>query len=242
MILRLDELTQQETSEYLEKKQAIAIPFGTLEAHGRHLPMGTDGFCAQAFSDKIAERFSIMSAPVLSYGVTNGLFRYKGASTFKKETYNNFVLELLESFIEAGFREFVLVNGHGGNVEALNWAALNIMKDKNARVIVVHWWDAVDDAVAAVYEGKGGHAACEETAVILAYRPELVKKEKYDDISCYSPKKGIVAYPHPGTVLLYDEKSIKPDFDEKKAEIFMEKAVEFLFERISEAFEAWKRM
>jgi creatinine amidohydrolase len=70
----------------------------------------------------------------------------------------------------------VVVNGHGGNVDALSMAAKDVARETNLVIIIINWWiDLAKEARRRVLETPEGHAAEDETSEVWAAYPHLVK-------------------------------------------------------------------
>lgn len=219
----LEEMNTTEVEAALERQAPLFLPLGTLEAHGRHLPVGSDTLLAKGVAVELARRFSGIVAPALGYGLTNLLAQTAPASFYDESLYEAFVGATIEHFIRHGFQRIVLVNGHGGNRDALKHAARKLVRRERAALAVVNWWLLAEEPARAIYGDTGGHAAVEETAGILFFHPELVNPDLYNpEMDDMVPEDGIWCYPPPGEVLLYKgEGKGRPDFDAAKARTMM---------------------
>jgi len=228
-LVKLDELTYPKIQELLDDGvDTLLWPVGTMEAHGRHAPVGTDNYCAEEIAWRLADRLNWPVAPTLNYGVTSGLIAYPGGVRIPKPQYEELVQIILSDFLRMGFKRIIVVNGHGGNTESLGKVVKDmIAEDRGKRhLVIVDWWYIAVDALKEVYGRPGGHAALDETAAIVAYRPELIDKSAYrkEDMIAFTP--GVISAPYSAAVLLYDEGDASPDFDEDKANLFMDKVIE----------------
>jgi creatinine amidohydrolase len=140
---------------------------------------------------------------------------------------------------EKGFSRIVVINGHGGHLNELKNAALKVYKTRKAKIAVIHWWLLCDDITKQVYGVTGGHAGVDETAGILAIDKSLVKKEKYKKEMAYKYDEAMNVMPTPSSIILYKEKEGYPDFDEKKAKVYMTKVAEKIRKMILEIFKKW---
>ncbi len=204
--IRWDELTYAELSGALSRGvDSVVFPVGTVEPHGAHLPLGTDTIIAEVIGGLVAERVGALLLPALPYGVTSGLHGYPGSVRVPPEVVEALVLSVLESVSLHGVKYALLLNGHGGNTQSLESAARQAWLRHRLATMVVDWWVvARERGLTRQLLGKeGGHAATDETAVMLAARPELVKRELYSDETVYVYSPGVKAYPLPGTVINY---------------------------------------
>jgi creatinine amidohydrolase len=243
-LIKLEMLTWPEVRDLLgEGKTTLLLPVGTIEAHGLHAPIGTDNFCAEEIAWRMGERLGWPVAPTLNYGITTGLIAYPGAVRIEKELYSSLIKSILLNFFEMGFRRIVIINGHGGNTEALtNVAKELIAADRGKRhLIIIDWWQLDSQAIEEVYGGVGGHAALDETACMVAFRPETVKPEAFDPAHRVVFQPGVVSLPYPASMLVYSEGNATPDFDPEKARVFMDKVLDNIEMILSEEVKLFER-
>jgi creatinine amidohydrolase len=239
MIYKLENLNWMEFEGLVPKKiKTIILPVGTIEAHGV-ISLGTDVQIPQKIAEMIAEDLKAIIAPPVYYGVTRNLYFYPGSLSVTSQTFENYLYEILDSMAEKGFSRIVVINGHGGHLNELKNSALKVYKTRKAKIAVIHWWLLCDDITKQVYGVSGGHAGVDETAGILAIDKSLVKKEKYKKEMAYKFDEAMNVMPTPASIILYKGKEGYPDFDEKKAKIYMNKVVEKIRKMILEVFKKW---
>ncbi|MGB2696736.1 MAG: creatininase family protein [Candidatus Zixiibacteriota bacterium] len=239
---KLDELNWMEFQELVPKKiQTVIIPVGTIEAHGV-ISLGTDTHIAIKLCQMIADDLKAILAPPIYYGVTRTLYSYPGSLTVKSETFQAYMTELFESLVDKGFSRIVVINGHGGNIDELDKAGLKINQTTKAKVAVVHWWIFCEDITKELYDQPGGHGGVDETAAILAIDKKLVKKQRYKKEMAFIYQKGLRAYPGPATIFLSPEGQGYPNFDEKKAKLFLKRSADKIKKTLLDIFKRWKRV
>lgn len=112
--------------------------------------------------------------PPIWYGVCTAMRRHKGTIDISPETLSRLVVEVLREANRNGARLAVIINGHGGNTQALHYAARVASRLADIAVAVVDWWrDVAEDTRRRLFE-KPGHAGEDETSAMLAIKPELV--------------------------------------------------------------------
>lgn len=242
--LYLKELNTVQVEELLEKEAPLFIPVGTLEPHGRHLPVGTDTYCAEKVAEKLCEAFEGVIAPSVEYGLTNVFAQTSPSSFFPVDLYQAFMEQIIRTFYKQGFKKIIIINGHGGNKDALKPLLRKIVREAPIALSIIHWWMFAEEFVEPIYQTQpGGHAAVEETAAILYAHPELVTKANYkpstDD--CV-PNDALWLYPPIGEVLLNEPNKGQPCFDKDKADKFMETVISNLESRLSKWFKSFKRL
>jgi creatinine amidohydrolase len=242
MLYKLENLNWMEFKELVPKKiKTIILPVGTIEAHGV-ISLGTDVQIPQKIAEMIAEDLKAIIAPPVYYGVTRSLYFYPGSLSVTSQTFENYLYEILDSMAEKGFSRIVVINGHGGHLNELKNSALKVYKTRKAKIAVIHWWLLCDDITKQVYGVSGGHAGVDETAGILAIDKSLVKKEKYKKEMGYKFDEALNVMPTPSSIILYKEKEGYPDFDEKKAKLYMEKVAEKIKKMVLEVFKKWDEL
>ena len=237
-----EELNWTEFEKLVPQKYDTAIlPVGTIEAHGV-APLGTDNMIPVEMARRLAPDLNAIIAPTINYGITRTLLAYPGSLSVAAETFEQYVSEVMFSIADWKFKKLVVLNGHGGHLEQLARAARQVWQAKRIKIAVVHWWTCCDDIVERIYGRQGGHAATDENAAIQAFRPDLIHKELYSDQMVYNQPQGFAVYPNPGTILAYTQNAGYLDFDQKKAEEYLEAAVERIKTHILEIFKRWERL
>jgi mycofactocin system creatininase family protein len=143
----------------------LAVPLGSCEQHGPHLPLDTDARIAVDLADRLAAaRDDLLVAPALAYGASGEHAGFAGTLSIGKDGLTLVVVELVRS--ADAFAGVVLVNGHGGNAAALQ-RAVTTLTAEGRRVLA--WSPSV--------EGDA-HAGRTETAALLALAPSVVRMER----------------------------------------------------------------
>jgi len=161
--------------EKVDKTVAL-LPTGIIEAHGPHLPLGTDALMATYIAEEAARRTNVLLLPTVWYGNTYILDKFPGTISISNETLYRLYLDIFREVARNGVRYLVVVNGHGGNVDALSMAAKDAARETKLTVILVNWWiDLAKETRRRVLETPEGHAAEDETSEVWAAYPHLVK-------------------------------------------------------------------
>ncbi|MEZ5308037.1 MAG: creatininase family protein [Pyrinomonadaceae bacterium] len=224
------------------KIDTVLLPTGTLEPHGV-INNGADNTAPTAMAQAIAEKTNAMIAPTLNYGITGSLEAYPGSMRISESAYRPFVKEILEGLAKNGFRNIVILNGHGGGQTAvLQSVAAEVATEKKVRTLVINWWTFASDVTKSVFGEDGGHAGWNETAYIQAIDKTLVNKEIYnDDLATANPAPGSwSATPFPSSIGLYKEGEGYPKFDQAKADEYFRKVNEKVAELIIEVRRKWE--
>jgi len=222
--------------------RTVLLPTGTLEPHGV-VNNGADNTAPTAIARQIARRVNALIAPTLPYGITGGLEAYPGAFQISEAAYRPFIKQVLEGLAKNGFRNIIILNGHGGPQTAvLNSVAAEVAAERRVRTLVINWWSYASDVTRQVFGEDGGHAGWNETAFIQAIDPSLVHPERYkDDLATPYPAPGTwSAAPFPSSIGLYQPGQGYPKFDQKKAEEYFSKVNDKIAGLINEVIRKWE--
>ncbi len=182
----IEEITMEEFKKALRKTKTILIPFGTVEEHGRHLPLSTDTMVAVEALKSVAEKKRVFIAPPIHYGVCTSTRQHPGTITIKPSTLRALTRDIVVDCYQKGLRNFILVTGHGGglHINAMKEVAEELVEEiKGIKIAVVCPYTILYTELSEIAETENdSHAGELETSLILAIRPELVKgtsKEEY---------------------------------------------------------------
>jgi creatinine amidohydrolase len=238
----MDRINWMEFKEIVPSKiQTVLLSTGTLEPHGV-INNGADNTAPTAIAKTIAERVNAMIAPTLPYGITGSMEAYPGAFQITEAAYRPFVKQILEGLAKNGFRNIIILNGHGGGQTAvLNSVAAEVATEKKVRTLVINWWSFASDETKQVFGEDGGHAGLNETAFIQAIDPTLVHQELYKaEMATAYPTAGTwSAVPFPSSIGLYQKGQGYPQFDQKKADEYYKKVTDKVANLINEIVGKW---
>jgi creatinine amidohydrolase len=223
------------------KINTVLLPTGTLEPHGV-ANNGADITAPVAISRRIAKRLNAMIAPVLPYGMTGSMEAYPGAFQITESAYRPFIKQVMEGLAKNGFKNIIVINGHGGGQTAvLSAVASEVSTEKKVRAMVVNWWSYCSDVTKQVFGEDGGHAGWNETAFVQAVDPALVHPERYKDelTTAYPAPNTWSAFPFPSSIGLYTAGQGSPKFDQKKADEYFAKVNDKVANLISEVIRKW---
>ncbi|MCC6914538.1 MAG: creatininase family protein [Rhodospirillaceae bacterium] len=171
------------TQADLPLKDAVAvIPLASMETHGPHLPLGTDGLIAEGILAHAAERITAraVSLPTLWLGASSEHCAHAGTLSCEPEHMIASIAAHGEGLARAGIKRVVLFNGHGGNIALGSIAALKLRTRFDMLAASAHWLDFGLPAglIAPAPANPDVHGGWVETSVMLHLAPHLVKREK----------------------------------------------------------------
>ena len=240
----MDRINWMEFKEVVPSKiTTVLLPTGTLEPHGV-VNNGADNTAPTAIARTVARRTNALIAPTLPYGITGSMEAYPGAFQITEAAYRPFVKQILEGLAKNGFRNIIILNGHGGGQTAvLNSVAAEVAMEKRVRTLVINWWSFASDETKEVFGEDGGHAGWNETAFIQAIDPALVHKDRYnEDLATAYPTSGTwSAVPFPSSIGLYQKGQGYPKFDQAKADLYYKKVMDKVAILISETVRKWDK-
>jgi creatinine amidohydrolase len=178
----LGSLTKDEFAVAMQEARWLLLPFGTVEAHGPHLPLATDLLQAEHICDAVARRVNGLVAPAIPYGVCRTFRNFPGTISLTPPTLQAMVREVVGGYVRHGGRKFALITGHAesGQMEAMREAVLPLANaDPGLTVLTVGPYDFLDPIRReAGLAGKDGHAGSIETSQMLVVAEALVRMDR----------------------------------------------------------------
>lgn len=177
----LYKLTRPEIEEYLEHDDIVLLPVGATEQHGRHLAIDTDSYISHEVAKRIAEKSGVLVAPVVPFGFSKAHMCFKGSISLELDTLITVYREVIEALHHHGFNKVIVINGHGGNINAINEAIRQIKEKSGKTVYNIPAWCAdagFGKSVVHVLKQEGGGHACEEETSTALYLGQRVLMEE----------------------------------------------------------------
>jgi creatinine amidohydrolase len=184
----LPHMTWPEVEEALTRSDVALIPVGSIEQHGRHLPLGTDIYAATELCRLVAQRADAIVVPVVLAGLSAHHLGFAGSLTLSQGTFEQVVFETVEALIHHGIRKVAFYNGHGGNTASV---ANVITRINNSTVAAAVDLGQVEvPAVDSPYEAPefDWHAGVGETSGMMYLTPPLVQMDEAENpVLTFSP-------------------------------------------------------
>lgn len=180
------------------KETVVLVPVGSIEQHGPHMPLNVDVLLSRAMAGQVAEELrGLVAAPVV-YGYksqqrSGGGNHLPGTTSLDAATIISIAKTLTLEFARHGARKIAFINGHFENYQFLYEGVdlalreLKLAGIEDMKVVLLSYWDFVDDAtIAELYpDGFTGwdleHGGVLETSLMLHLFPEKVDMAKVVD-------------------------------------------------------------
>ena len=196
METKLEKLTWPEVEEIVNKPHAVIVPVGSVEQHGRHLPLNVDYECPKYIAEKAAIRIAeqhdvrVLVAPAIHYGETSTGFQdFPGVIGLTIDTAIRMFEDIARSFVNSGFKKIVFLNGHYSNSGPLGIALRKVyVTNRDVNLYGVNWFALGGDVFNRIKKSEFGlHADEMETSASMVIQPENVRfEEAVKEIPAYS--------------------------------------------------------
>src|SRR5262249_41044817 len=124
----------------------------------------------------------VLLLPTQWFGASSHHLRFGATLSAEVETHIEMLCDLLTPLLEDGYQRVLILNGHGGNIDTMQTALRILQPDYKDRMIgAASYWDLASKELAGLADGARknmGHACEFETSMMLALRPELVKRDR----------------------------------------------------------------
>lgn len=189
----IGEITMPGFKKGVKRSSVLVVPFGTVEAHGTHLPLNTDTLIIrEAVSEASKRKKGLFVAPPIEYGVCTSTGPHPGTLGISPASLRAMTADIVKSAHAHGFRRIMLVSGHGGglHVAALKEVAEDMVSSLDGLVMAAFSiYDLIGREAAEIAETENdSHAGELETSLVMFLAPDLVKGRS---------KKEYPAFPRP---------------------------------------------
>jgi creatinine amidohydrolase len=183
--LHFADCTWKEMEAFPRETGVLFLPVGSTEAHGPHLPLGTDVVISEAMAVGAATMLRERGAaslvlPAVAYSVTDFAGSFAGSLSVRFETARELIADVCRAALGQGFRRLCVANSHlePRHVDSIN-AALEAVKAETGVAVAFPDKRRRRWATALTEEFVSGacHAGQYESSIVMAVRPELVDDE-----------------------------------------------------------------
>lgn len=168
-----------------EASRSIAVlPLGATEQHGPHLPAETDAIIAGAMAEELAKAapadLPLLLLPAEAVGYSPEHLDYEGTLSLPYDEAIERWISIGADLAAQGVRKLMLLNAHGGNSPLMTIVATELRVRHDMFCVATSWtrFGAADGLFDPDEIALGIHAGALETSVMLALRPELVRRDR----------------------------------------------------------------
>ena len=182
--MRFYDMTAPEIRKVSRDKTLVLAPIAACEQHSRHLTVYTDTILVTAVAEGAEQRLrdQVLLLPTLWFGASAHHLRFGGTLSAEVDTHVTRQCDLIAPLLEDGFERVMILNGHGGNIDTMHMALRRLQTIyPQKQCTAASYWEIAEKELAALAEGPRknmGHACEFETSMIMALRPDLVRKEE----------------------------------------------------------------
>src|SRR5262245_22649788 len=182
--MRFHDLTFPQIRQIPRDRTVVVAPIAACEQHSLHLPTFTDTLLVTAVAEGAEKQASdeILLLPTLWFGASHHHLRFGATLSASVDTHIDMLCELVRPLLDDGFLRLLILNGHGGNIDTMQTALRRLQPNYRDRTLAAaSYWDLAQQELAALAQGPRktmGHACEFETSMVLALRPDLVRKDQ----------------------------------------------------------------
>jgi creatinine amidohydrolase len=174
-----EELTADDFRQAIQKAQGTCVlPFGILEKHGPHLPLGTDLLNVRYASLHAADEEYAIVFPEYYFGQIFEAKHEPGTIAYSRDIELNLLQETTDEMARNGCKKVLIVNGHGGNESLLPYFAQSQMDQPHDYVVYVQWGANKEPDNPLRKDSLDMHAGQSETSNTMVSRPDLVHLDR----------------------------------------------------------------
>jgi len=177
---RWEELTAADFRSAIEQsKHTCVLPFGIVEKHGPHMPLGTDLLKVRSAVLQSVQREYAVVFPEYYFGQIFEAEHQPGTIAYSSHLQMELLQETTDEMARNGCKKIIVVNGHGGNENLLPYfAQTQLEKPHDYVVYVLPVLSAPPGGPAKKSSGPDMHAGESETSKMLVARPDLVHMDR----------------------------------------------------------------
>ena len=170
-----EELTAADFREGIHRSQGTCLlPFGILEKHGPHLPLGTDLLDVRYAALHAAEQEYAVVFPEYYFGQIAEARHEPGTVSYSREMQLALLQETTDEMARNGCKKVIIVNGHGGNDSLLPFFAQTQLDKPHDYVVYVFDQRTPESGGPPKKTKIDMHAGESETSKMMIARPDTV--------------------------------------------------------------------
>ncbi len=174
-----EELTAADFTKGIQQSQGTCLlPFGILEKHGPHLPLGTDLLDVRYAALHAAEREYAVVFPEYYFGQIFEARHEPGTVAYSAHMQLDLLQETADEMARNGCKKIIIVNGHGGNEHVLPYFAQAQLAAPHDYVVYVFDERSPQSGGPAKKSSLDMHAGESETSKMMVARPDTVHNDR----------------------------------------------------------------
>ena len=185
-----EELTAAEFREAIAKSQGTCLlPFGILEKHGPHLPLGTDLLNVRYVTEHAVQQEYAVIFPEYYFGQIAEARQEPGTVAYNMDLQMKLLQATTDEMGRNGCKKILIVNGHGGNEHLLPYFAQAQLDTPHDYVVYVQRGHEIPKKEGAERTEPDMHAGERETSDVLVTHPNLVHMDRAKEESGADQKR-----------------------------------------------------
>ncbi len=181
---RWEELTAPDFVQAIQRSQGTCLlPFGILEKHGAHLPLGTDLVNVRYLSLTAASQEYAVVFPEYYFGQIFEAKHQPGTVAYSLQLQLQLLQETTDEMARNGCKKVLIINGHGGNEHLLPLFAQAQMERPHDYVVYVYWPFPTEAGRPQKKDNVDMHGGESETSHTMIARPDLVHLDRVQNDS-----------------------------------------------------------
>jgi creatinine amidohydrolase len=174
-----EELTAEDFRTAIQQSRGTCLlPFGILEKHGPHLPLGTDLLDVRHAALAAARQEYSLVFPEYYFGQIFEAQHEPGAMAYSGHMQLELLQETSDGMARNGCKKIIIVNGHGGNESMLPFFAQSQLAMPHDYVVYIFGLLDTPPGGPAKKTTVDMHAGESETSSMLVSRPDLVHLDR----------------------------------------------------------------
>lgn len=174
-----EELTAPDFVNAIRQSQGTCLlPFGILEKHGPHLPLGNDLINVRHIALHAAEQEYAVVFPEYYFGQIFEAKHQPGTIAYSPQMQMDLLQETTDEMARNGCKKIIIVNGHGGNEHLLPFFAQSQLYRPHDYVVYIYAHGEIPPGGPAKKTTVDSHAGESETSDTLISRPDLVHMDR----------------------------------------------------------------
>jgi creatinine amidohydrolase len=174
-----EELTGPDFRQAIQQSQSTCLlPFGILEKHGPHMPIGTDLIDVRYAALHAAEQQYVVVFPEYYFGQISEARHEPGTVAYSRDLQLALLQATTDEMARNGCKKILIVNGHGGNVSLLPYFAQSQLDKPHDYVVYLFDERTPKSGGPQKKTTIDAHAGESETSKMMVVRPDLLHQDR----------------------------------------------------------------